>query len=82
MRNDLEKNEIKFPQPLGLKPKLYEFVRGIKPCEITKKKFHPEVLFGEKVPVSRGRFQKNDELNDFFTFGDIRDGHTKIHSQE
>jgi DNA (cytosine-5)-methyltransferase 1 len=37
-------------------------------------------LFGERIPFSRNRFQKNDELNDFFIFCDTRDGHTTIHS--
>ena len=32
---------------------------------LDKKKFIPRNLFGEKIPFSRNRFQKNDELNDF-----------------
>lgn len=71
---------FKFPLPLDKKPKLYQFVEGIKPYPIHKKKFSPQELFGEIKPASRGRFQKDDELNDFFTFADIRDGHTTIHS--
>lgn len=83
VRSDIEGGEsFQFPEPLAVKPKLYQFVEGIEPCELNKKKFPPEILFGEKVPVSRGRFQKLDELNDFFTFADIRDGHTTIHSWE
>ena len=35
---------------------------------------------GGRIPASRGRFQEIDELNDFFTFADIRDGHTTVHS--
>lgn len=83
VRSDLDKcNCFEFPEPLGIKPKLYQFVSGLKPWELTKKKFPPEILFGSKIPVYRGRFQKIDELNDFFTFADIRDGHTTIHSWE
>lgn len=81
IQSQLEQDKaFEFPQPIGAKPKLYQFVEGIKPQEIEKKKFPPEILFNGKIPVSRGRFQKNDELNDFFTFADIRDGHTTIHS--
>ena len=39
-----------------------------------------DILFGEKIPFSRNRFQKSDEFNDFFIFCDTRDGHTTIHS--
>ncbi|MEB3279864.1 MAG: DNA cytosine methyltransferase [Lyngbya sp.] len=81
IQEELERNKpFQFPQPIGTKPKLYQFVEGIQPQEIQKKKFPPEILFNGKIPASRGRFQKNDELNDFFTFADIRDGHTTIHS--
>lgn len=81
IRNDLENREsFAFPKPLSVKPKLYQFIHNIKPCKVIKKKFPPQVLFGNNIPVSRGRFQKIDELNDFFTFSDIRNGHTTIHS--
>ncbi|MGB3694633.1 MAG: DNA (cytosine-5-)-methyltransferase [Spirulinaceae cyanobacterium] len=81
VRKDINKsNYFQFPLPSGKKPKLYQFVEGIKASQINKKKFSPQELFGENKPVSRGRFQKDDELNDFFTFADIRDGHTTIHS--
>ena len=81
IQEKLEPNQpFQFPQPTGKKPKLYQFVEGIQPQEIEKKKFPPEILFNGKIPASRGRFQKNDELNDFFTFADIRDGHTTVHS--
>lgn len=69
-----------FPQPLGKHPKLFEVIPGIQASNFVKKKFPPEVLFDGKVPASRGRFQKIDELNDFFTFADIRDGRTTVHS--
>ncbi len=72
-----------FPKPLDKKVKLYDSISGIERYTITKKKFTPEVLYQNgKVPASRGRFQKVDELNDFFTFADIRDGHSTIHSWE
>lgn len=72
--------QFSFPEPLNLSPKLYEFIEGIEKQELVKKKFSPDILFEGKIPASRGRFQKNDELNDFFIFSDIRDGHTTIHS--
>ncbi len=79
-KNIINYSAFNFPLPLGKKPKLYQFVEGIKPYPINKKKFSSQELFGETKPASRGRFQKDDELNDFFTFADIRDGHTTIHS--
>lgn len=81
IRQDLENGwGFTFPQPLKEKPKLYEVIGGLNICDFVKTKFPPEVLFEGKVPASRGRFQKIDELNDFFLFSDIRDGHTTIHS--
>lgn len=81
IKKKLEQDKpFQFPQPIGAEPKLYQFIEGIKAYEVEKKKFTPEILFNGKIPVYRGRFQKNDELNDFFTFADIRDGHTTIHS--
>ncbi|MEA5509154.1 DNA cytosine methyltransferase [Crocosphaera sp. UHCC 0190] len=69
-----------FPKPLANTPKLYQIIPGISQQKLNKKKFDPDILFEGKIPVSRGRFQKIDELNDFFMFSDIRDGHTTIHS--
>ncbi len=82
IRNDLENCwGFTFPKPLDKKIKLYDIISGIEKSHFVKKKFPAKVLFeGGKVPASRGRFQKIDELNDFFTFADIRDGHTTVHS--
>lgn len=81
LKSDLvSDNYLYFPQKLSEKPKLYDFIDGIEKLDIEKKKFLPEILFENGIPPSRGRFQKNDELNDFFTFADIRNGHTTIHS--
>lgn len=81
IRNDLEKaNQFTFPQPLDIHPKLYDFIPDIEKTPIRKKKFSIDILFDGRKPASRGRFQKDDELNDFFLFADIRDGHTTIHS--
>ncbi|MGB3650112.1 MAG: DNA cytosine methyltransferase [Rivularia sp. (in: cyanobacteria)] len=82
IRNDLENCwGFSFPKPLDKKIKLYDVITGVEKSDFVKKKFSPKVLFeGGKVPASRGRFQKVDELNDFFTFADIRDGHTTLHS--
>ncbi|MFB2939006.1 DNA cytosine methyltransferase [Aerosakkonemataceae cyanobacterium BLCC-F154] len=81
IRNDLEKCwGFIFPKPLNKQLKLYDVIPGIQQSNFIKKKFSPKVLFDGKIPASRGRFQKIDELNDFFLFSDIRDGHTTIHS--
>ncbi|HIK49541.1 MAG TPA: DNA cytosine methyltransferase [Oscillatoriales cyanobacterium M59_W2019_021] len=81
IRKDLENSwGFAFPQPLNEKTKLYRVIPGIQAGDRVKTKFPVEILFDGKVPASRGRFQKIDELNDFFLFSDIRDGHTTIHS--
>jgi DNA (cytosine-5)-methyltransferase 1 len=73
-------SEFRFPEPLGEKPRLYDCIEGVERRAIQKQKFPPERLFGDRIPASRGRFQKIDELNDFFLFSDVRDGHTTLHS--
>ena len=81
IRNDLERCwGFTFPKPIERGSKLYDVIPGIQRSNFTKQKFSPTVLFDGKIPGSRGRFQKLDELNDFFLFTDIRDGHTTIHS--
>lgn len=81
IRKDLKNcSSFEFPKSLNIFPKLCHFIDGIKYENFTKKKFDINVLFDGKLPCSRGRFQKTDELNDFFLFSDIRDGHTTIHS--
>ncbi|HEY9850240.1 MAG TPA: DNA (cytosine-5-)-methyltransferase [Leptolyngbyaceae cyanobacterium] len=82
VRNDLEQaKEFKFPEPLEIRPKLYQFIEGVKNYqELLKTKVSSQVLFGKKIPRSRNRFQKDDELNDFFVFCDTRNGHSTIHS--
>jgi DNA (cytosine-5)-methyltransferase 1 len=82
IRNDINNCwGFSFPQPLGKHLKLYDIIPRIQKSNYSKKKFTPEALYANgKIPASRGRFQKIDELNDFFTFADIRDGHTTIHS--
>lgn len=81
IRNDLEKCwGFTFPKPIDSAIKLYDLIPGIQRSNFTKQKFSPAILFDGKIPGSRGRFQKLDELNDFFLFTDIRDGHTTIHS--
>lgn len=81
IRNDIENCwGFTFPKPLNTKLKLYDVILDLQPTKFIKKKFPTKVLFDSKIPASRGRFQKRDELNDFFLFADIRDGHTTIHS--
>lgn len=81
IRNDIENCwGFTFPKPLNTKLKLYDVILDLQPTKFIKKKFTTKILFDSKIPASRGRFQKIDELNDFFLFADIRDGHTTIHS--
>ena len=76
------KHDFNFPFPAKKSKVLAKIIDGleINKNHLDKKKFIPKNLFGEKIPFSRNRFQKNDELNDFFIFCDTRDGHTTIHS--
>jgi DNA (cytosine-5)-methyltransferase 1 len=82
IRTDLVDSDFsfRFPEPLAEEPKLFNFVEKIQKVNFTKQKFDPQILFENGIPSSRGRFQKPDELNDFFVFSDIRNGHTTIHS--
>jgi DNA (cytosine-5)-methyltransferase 1 len=81
IKNTIENSwDFTFPKPVEKQLKLYDVIPDIQSSNFIKKKFSPEILFDGRVPASRGRFQKIDELNDFFTFADIRDGHTTIHS--
>lgn len=84
IRNDLVDSDFSFifPQPLQVQPKLFNFIDKIQKADFIKKKFDPKILFENGIPPSRGRFQKSNELNDFFIFSDIRNGHTTIHSWE
>jgi DNA (cytosine-5)-methyltransferase 1 len=84
IRNDLHyAQDYKFPVPLRMKPKVIDIVDEIRAStSIEKIKLTPDILFGGVVPASRTRFQKEDELNDFFIFSDLRNGHTTIHSWE
>jgi DNA (cytosine-5)-methyltransferase 1 len=81
IRKDI-KSDFNFPLPTRNTKTLSKIIDGldINPNHLNKKKFIPTNLFGEKIPFSRNRFQKDDELNDFFIFCDTRDGHTTIHS--
>ncbi|KDR58532.1 DNA cytosine methyltransferase [Limnospira platensis] len=81
IRRDINQGQnFQFPQPLNQHPQLFNFVEGVSQEAVIKKKFSPQVLFGNHIPPARGRFQKNDELNDFFLFSDVRNGQTTIHS--
>lgn len=82
IRNNIEKcQEYKFPQPLNIHPKVLDILDELKNIQVIEKvKLDPYTLFKGMVPPSRTRFQKNDELNDFFIFSDLRNGHTTIHS--
>ncbi len=84
IRNDLVDSNFSFvfPSPLKEQPKLFDFVERIQKVDLKKEKFDAKILFENGIPPSRGRFQKPDELNDFFVFSDIRNGHTTIHSWE
>lgn len=73
---------FEFPQGTAVHKNLAEYLDHVESIEINKRKFKPFELFGNVVPTSRNVFQKNDELNDFFTFCDTRNGHTTVHSWE
>lgn len=78
------KDKFDFPKPLDKTTPLYKIFDNISfnKKHLKKKSFLPRDLFGERIPVSRNRFQKQNELNDFFIFCDTRNGHSTIHSWE
>ncbi len=81
LRKDLPLKKIhNFPSAKKHTTKLFNLIKGIKVSGQEKKKMDPEILFGDKVPMGRNRFQKTDQFNDFFVFCDTRNGHTTIHS--
>ena len=80
IRKDLSTETFIFPKPIEHENNLSTIIDELPSRRNKKKSFQPKDLFGEQIPVSRNRFQKNDELNDFFIFCDTRDGHTTIHS--
>jgi DNA (cytosine-5)-methyltransferase 1 len=83
IRNDYAvKNKFHFPESEAKKSYLHEIIEGLENESIVyeKEQLDPVDLFGNKIPMSRNRFQKTNELNDFFVFCDTRNGHTTIHS--
>ncbi len=73
-------NQFQFPQPSSTVKRLCEVLEDLPQDQTPKRKFPVELLFGDHIPGARGRFQADDELNDFFLLSDVRDGHTTIHS--
>lgn len=72
--------DFEFPNPVTSNFVLADYLDGIPRKTISKSKLSKEILFNGRIPSSRNPFQKSDELNDFFTFCDTRDGHSTIHS--
>ena len=81
-RKDYEMNfgTFKFPKGKELHKNLSDYLDGIETMNVCKSKLTPVELFGGNAPASRTIFQKDDELNDFFTMCDTRNGHSTIHS--
>lgn len=82
IRHDLKIHQkYQFPDPLNIHPKVLDILDDLKTIRIVEKtKLSHHTLFNGAIPPSRTRFQKDDELNDFFIFSDLRNGHTTIHS--
>lgn len=83
IRNDYAmKKNFQFSKNEAKKTYLHEIIEGLENEFIVneKEQLDPIDLFGNKIPMSRNRFQKTNELNDFFVFCDTRNGHTTIHS--
>jgi DNA (cytosine-5)-methyltransferase 1 len=75
--------EFEFPLPTSKGHKLSDLIDNLeKDTAITAKTKLPisAIHATGKIPYSRNRFQKLDELNDFFIFSDTRNGHSTIHS--
>lgn len=73
-------NKFKAPPTLPHNKKLFNILHNVETVKKPKEKISSKDLFGESIPVGRTKFQRNDELNDFFLFNDIRNGHSTIHS--
>lgn len=76
--------EFEFPTPTSKGHRLDDLIDGVDSkahIENPKKKLPVSTIHTHgKIPYSRNRFQKLDELNDFFIFSDTRNGHSTIHS--
>lgn len=75
--------QFEFPLPTSGGHTLEDLIDGLEQADVTisKKKLPISAIHANgKIPYSRNRFQKLDELNDFFIFSDTRNGHTTIHS--
>jgi len=81
-RKDYGQNysQFKFPKGATVHKNLAEYLDDVENIDVPKKKLTTFELFGDVVPMSRTIFQKDDELNDFFTMCDTRNGHSTIHS--
>lgn len=80
-RKDLNVSNFKYPNALNLNLTISEILDFDRQEDLVKKNLiSPKELHGDAIPFSRNRFQKIDELNDFFVFCDTRNGHTSIHS--
>ncbi len=82
-RNDMESfaSKFNFPKPQKHDFQIVDYLDGIKKETFKKEKFSAEALYENgKIPLSRNAFQMEDELNDFFTLCDTRNGHSTIHS--
>jgi DNA (cytosine-5)-methyltransferase 1 len=76
-------SQFEFPLPTSAGHKLEDLIDGLELNEVSvsKKKLPISAIhINGKIPYGRTRFQKLDELNDFFIFSDTRNGHTTIHS--
>lgn len=77
--------QFEFPSPTSEGHQLDELIVGLEQVdsEDSKKKLPISSIHADgKIPYGRNRFQKLDELNDFFIFSDTRNGHSTIHSWE
>ena len=84
IRGDLLRctTRFRFPGHIKCEHKLYHVVEGLSVDSehLIKQKHLQRDLFGQRTPRSRNRFQKLDEMNDFFILCDTRNGHTTVHS--
>lgn len=82
-RKDLKLgDDFSYPESLNLKMTIADILESVNAKEVKKAKIDPSKIHGTFVPKARNRFQKENELNDFFVFCDVRNGHTSIHSWE
>lgn len=75
-------SKFKVAEPVPNHKRLFEILDNIEIPNEKNGKLIAQDQFGNAIQLSKTRLQKANELNHFFIFSDIRNGHSTIHSWE